>query len=1024
MDEKINPHELILENKTLRKELHRLTQAQNDNLIHKQQLDAILDNAPVEVFLKDREGRYIKVNKKFEELFGLKNQDLTGLLPSDIVAPEQAVSIREHDLSVINSGETESREHIVKWGNESQSRTFSAIKFPVLNGDGEVLGLGAIASEITVKVKTEDKLQKSIILFRQAESMGNMGHWTWDFVEDKLISCSDQFARIFDMTVPEALGYFISTEAEMDVIHPDDKEAFKQSKYDFKGVHTKIDLEYKIITSSGITRQVYTRSELVLDNEGVPLHSFGTVQDITERKKTELREKSRINILELITKGEPLPVILESIVRVVEQENPAMLCSVLLLDDSGKHLLNGAASSLPHFYNEAIHGIEIGLGAGSCGTAAFTNERVIVGDIQTHPYWESYKALATSADLGACWSEPIRATNGKVLGTFAIYHHNVNYPTEAYLAVIEQTASLASIAIEREKADSILKSSENRLRIALAVTKQAWFDLNVKTGEVLTSPEYAKLLGYDPAEFHGDFQGWQDSLHPDDHDNVMAAYQIGLRQRSVFSSEYRRRTKNDNWLWFNTTAEVIEWSSSKRALRIIGIHTDITERKKAEEKLEQIAHYDLLTSLPNRAFLLDRLSHAIVQCQRRNQSLAVAFLDLDGFKTVNDVHGHGVGDELLVSVSQRMKAALREGDTLARIGGDEFIAVMIDLEKIEDSETILERLLMAAAEPVTVGDAVIQVSASIGVTLYPQDGIDADQLIRHADHAMYIAKQAGKNRYHLFDTEQDNALKMQREDEAIGDIRSALDRREFVLHYQPKVNMNTGEVVGVEALIRWQHPERGLVPPLAFLPGIEGHAISLELGEWVIDTALSQITQWRNIGLKIPISVNISPYQLQQANFTTRLAALLAAHPEVKPHYLELEILETGAFSDIDQVSATMKACHDLGVHFALDDFGTGYSSLTQLRRLPAHLIKIDQSFVRDMLKDADDLAIIEGVVGLAKALKREVIAEGVETIDHGVALLKLGCELAQGYGIARPMPADDIPKWSSSWKADDAWLV
>jgi EAL domain-containing protein (putative c-di-GMP-specific phosphodiesterase class I) len=236
--------------------------------------------------------------------------------------------------------------------------------------------------------------------------------------------------------------------------------------------------------------------------------------------------------------------------------------------------------------------------------------------------------------------------------------------------------------------------------------------------------------------------------------------------------------------------------------------------------------------------------------------------------------------------------------------------------------------------------------------------------------------------------------------------------------------MHTGDVIGVEALIRWQHPVRGLVPPLEFLPVIEGQTISLELGEWVIDAALSQISQWQNMGVMLPISVNISAYQLQQGNFTARLLALLAAHPEVNPHCLELEILETSALNDISQAFTTMKACQELGVHFALDDFGTGYSSLTHLRRLPAYLIKIDQSFVRDMLEDTDDLAIVKGVVSLSKAFQLEVIAEGVETIAHGVALLKLGCELAQGYGIARPMPADDIPEWVSNWKADNSWLA
>lgn len=446
----------------------------------------------------------------------------------------------------------------------------------------------------------------------------------------------------------------------------------------------------------------------------------------------------------------------------------------------------------------------------------------------------------------------------------------------------------------------------------------------------------------------------------------------------------------------------------------------LTQKKEQHKMLERMAHYDTLTDLPNRVLLADRLNQAMVQCQRHDQSLAVMFLDLDSFKTVNDTYGHDVGDKMLITLSRRMKEAFREGDTLSRIGGDEFVAVLTDLVKIEDCQPVLERVLKAMATPVTVGDAVMQVSASIGVTLYPQDAVDAEQLMRHADQAMYVAKQAGKNRYHLFDTEQDRAVKIQRE--SLGNISVALERREFVLYYQPKVNMHTGEVIGVEALIRWQHPVRGLVSPAEFLPAIEGHAISLEIGEWVIATALTQIVQWQNMGIHLPISVNISAYQLQQEGFVSRLTAALAAQPEVNPQCLKLEILETSALSDINQVSATMQACNDLGVDFALDDFGTSYSSLTHLRRLPVNLIKIDQSFVRDMLIDPDDLAIVEGVIALSKSFKRDVIAEGVETIEHGTALLQLGCELAQGYGIARPMPAADIPTWAGNWEPDAAW--
>jgi diguanylate cyclase (GGDEF)-like protein len=435
-----------------------------------------------------------------------------------------------------------------------------------------------------------------------------------------------------------------------------------------------------------------------------------------------------------------------------------------------------------------------------------------------------------------------------------------------------------------------------------------------------------------------------------------------------------------------------------------------------------MAHFDLLTELPNRALLSDRLSDAMMQSQRSNQSLAVAYLDLDGFKEINDAHGHHVGDELLITVSQRMKSSLGKNDTLARVGGDEFIAVIVNLDNRSDKKPALERLLKAASDPVLVDDSIMHISTSIGVTLYPQDGSDAEQLIRHADQAMYVAKQAGKNRYHVFDTVLNNEVKAQLE--VLADIDTALEQSEFVLHYQPKVNMRTSKVMGVEALIRWQHPELGLLQPLSFLPALEGEAISLVMGEWVIDSALTQINQWQKMGINLPISVNISAFQLQQDNFPARLTELMANHPEVGQHSLELEILETSELSNISKVINTMAACHALGVRFALDDFGTGYSSLTHLKRLPAYLIKIDQSFVRNMLDDTNDLAIIEGVIGLAKTFKREVIAEGVETIAHGSALLKLGCELAQGYGIARPMPADDVPQWINNWKADDIWQV
>lgn len=463
-------------------------------------------------------------------------------------------------------------------------------------------------------------------------------------------------------------------------------------------------------------------------------------------------------------------------------------------------------------------------------------------------------------------------------------------------------------------------------------------------------------------------------------------------------------------------------NASNEIQHFVGLFSDITAMKDFQQQLQHIAHYDALTHLPNRVLLAERLQQALIHSQRHHSMVAIAFLDLDGFKAINDLHGHDVGDRVLITIAERLKSALRDGDTLARIGGDEFVAVITSMEKLANIELVLQRLVSAAAEYLNLDNRVLQVTASIGVTLFPQDGVDAEQLIRHADQAMYIAKQAGKNRYHLFDVQHDAAIQAQREN--LQEIQLGLERGEFTLYYQPQINMKTGEIVGAEALIRWQHPSRGLLAPGFFLPTIESHPLSMELGEWVIDTALAQLAQWHAAGLTISVSVNISAYELQQAEFITHISTILGKHSGINPKFLELEVLETSAIEDMADVSVTMKRCRELGVRFALDDFGTGYSSLTYLKRLPVDLLKIDQSFIRDMLDDPDDLAIVTGVIGLATAFNRHVIAEGVETIAHGTQLLSMGCDLAQGYGIARPMPGGQIPDWAVSWCPNEAWIA
>lgn len=461
--------------------------------------------------------------------------------------------------------------------------------------------------------------------------------------------------------------------------------------------------------------------------------------------------------------------------------------------------------------------------------------------------------------------------------------------------------------------------------------------------------------------------------------------------------------------------------SNGRMVNFILIFSDITTLKEQQQRLERMAHYDALTRLPNRVLLAERLHQALAQAKRDKGYLAVAYLDLDGFKPVNDTLGHDAGDSLLVEVADRLRNSVRACDTVARLGGDEFV-LLIHAASFNECETAMQRTLQVIAEPFSIKGRQVSVSASIGIASFPADGPDPDTLLRNADQAMYVSKQAGRNRYHFFDAAQDR--KVLAHTERISRIHAALPANEFVLHYQPKVNMQEGRVVGAEALIRWQLPERGLLPPGEFLPIIENSDFAVSLGEWVIATTLAQMRAWRSEGIDLSISINIAARQLQAHNFVERLQILLAAYPDVPPDRIELEIVETAALDDIQYVNEVINQCLGFGVTFALDDFGTGYSSLIYFKRLPVRTVKIDQSFVRNMLADPEDMAIVEGVIGLAKAFHRSVIAEGVETAEQGARLIAMGCDCAQGYGIAHPMPAAQIPLWVRSFQPDPTWRV
>jgi diguanylate cyclase (GGDEF)-like protein/PAS domain S-box-containing protein len=459
-----------------------------------------------------------------------------------------------------------------------------------------------------------------------------------------------------------------------------------------------------------------------------------------------------------------------------------------------------------------------------------------------------------------------------------------------------------------------------------------------------------------------------------------------------------------------TKVRLLNKDGSVRGL--IGLAVDVTERKEHEKKLQHIAHYDALTGVPNRVLLADRLSQALARAKRDQGLMAVCYLDLDGFKPVNDNFGHDVGDKVLVEITRRIKEAIREDDTVARLGGDEFVVLLVGMQVPEECAGSLNRLLEVIHQPIEIKRQSIRISASIGVALYPEDDHDPDTLLRHADQAMYVAKQSGKNRYHLFDATNDQRTRLHHE--LLLQIRKGLAQGEFELYYQPKVELITRRMVGAEALLRWNHPSRGLLLPGEFLRVIEETEIEIELGDWVISKAIEQQRRWREQGMQFELSINVSAYHLQSRNFSAKLkVAADLCYPVDCAGTLQIEVLETAALEDVAGVSAIIAECKAFGMSFALDDFGTGYSSMSYLSKFDVDVLKIDQSFIRDMLQDKGDHAIVQGIIALAKAFEMGIVAEGVETEAQFQALLQMGCEVGQGYGIARPMTADALLAWS-----------
>jgi diguanylate cyclase (GGDEF)-like protein/PAS domain S-box-containing protein len=794
---------------------------------------------------------------------------------------------------------------------------------------------------------------------------------------------------------------------------------------------------------------------------------------------------------------------------------------------------------LPDFYNAAIDGLLPGAGVGSCGTAAFTGETVIVEDIQTLDYWRGYRDLAQQAGIRACTSVPFKNEAGKVLGTFAVYFATPQAPSPIELELIRDFSRMTGMAVDKEqnrteraKAEALLRISEERYRklvesspfpVVITDVENMSLSFANRPAELLFETTMEHARGLSVVNFYANrvdqeriyarllagevvngeevelitatgkhffalltsanviFNGISShvstlvdisarkkteeqlreaavvmqSTHEgvvitDTTPHILAineAYtaitgytlnEVLGKNPSIISSERQDKSfyesmwhellQNGYWqgeMWNRRKSGELfpQWLSisavlddQQQPVRYIGVFADITTLKESQSQLEFLAHHDPLTRLFNRSAVESRMEQELELASRHQQQLSVLFIDLDRFKQVNDSFGHVIGDELLRSVAERLRARLREGDTLGRLGGDEFVLLATPLQDKQDAAVIARDILATLGEPfnLSTGHEVF-IGGSIGISLFPDNGSTVAELTKNADAAMYLAKENGRNQFSFYTPELNAGARKKLELE--NDLRRAVLHDELRLHYQPKVDLKTGQISGAEALVRWQKADGSWISPSQFIPLAERSGVILTIGNWVIEQACLQIRNWLDEGLpEICIAVNVSARQFRSVHLDKLVKQALERF-NVPPCNLELELTESMLMNEPERAIETMQKLKKVGVKLSLDDFGTGFSNFGYLRRFPIDSLKIDQSFVRGVAIKPEDAMIVDSIIGLAQRMKLHVIAEGVETIDQLAYLRSNHCDEIQGYYFSKALPPAEFAELLRSGK-------
>ncbi|HEX7953352.1 MAG TPA: EAL domain-containing protein, partial [Burkholderiales bacterium] len=780
------------------------------------------------------------------------------------------------------------------------------------------------------------------------------------------------------------------------------------------------DFTYRRISPDGTAHWIRVSGEPLFDQD----HRFkgyrGVATDVTLQRQSE-QEIARLKDLyaalshtnrAIIHIHEP-KALFEEVCRVAVIHGHFCLAWVGLVGDDGWIVPQAIEGPVSNVYQRLRVSIDPAIpeGRGFASCAVREDRYYIVNDFLAEPRVAPWKEQARVAGVRSLATFPLRR-GGKCVGVLNLHGDETGFFTGQLVELLAEMAANLSFALdnmqreaERDASKRALDESEKKFRQLAAHIPEVFWITDPELGRVVyVSPAYEKIFGRSAARLLENPMGWLDAVYPDDRARVEASH--GRARGDKIDEEFRIVRPDGAIRWLHNRSFPIIDESGRTSL-ITGVAEDITLRKLDEQKLRHMASYDSLTELPNRSLFYDRLQQTIVHARRDNRLAAVVFLDIDHFKLVNDSLGHAAGDTLLQQVARRLESAVRPGDTVGRFGGDEFALILSDLASTGDAVRVAQKLMAVLHDAMDIEGREVFVTASAGITLFPGDSEDADALIKNADVAMYRAKELGRNAYQFYQSEM-NASAIERMTME-SHLRRALERGEFLLHYQPKVDLVSGDITGLEALLRWQHPELGLVQPARFISILEDNGLIVEVGEWVLQEVSRQLKMWSADDSipRVPIAVNLSGRQLQKKDIGVSIKRIIA-DSGMTPRLFELEITESVLMRNAEHISGILRDLRQFGVRTSVDDFGTGYSSLGYLKSFPLDTLKIDRSFVRDIVTDPDDVMITRAVISMAHSLRLKVVAEGVENAAQVAILTAAGCDEMQGFHFARPMTKVD----------------